>query len=304
MKKIKSLLAVLLALTFIACLSAGVFAAPVEPTKPSSLTLHYKQGETYYSGTEIKIYRVAEVFPDGTYALCGDFKNYPVNIYGITAQSEWRGVTTALAAYVAADSLSPTHVGTTDENGVVKFSDILPGMYLTLAVRVETDKEIAIFENFLTVIPAPSESGEHNYDVTAYPKCEKYTPKPDPIEYKVVKNWQDNGQSENRPEYIEVDIIRNGEIQHSVRISAQNNWAYKWTAEDDGSEWQAVERNVPEGYTVSVAKDANTIIITNIYDYNDDPPPTGDTTVIWHYVLIMCVAGLVLIMIAARRKKA
>jgi len=254
--------------------------------------------------TEIKTYRVAEVFTDGTYALCGDFKDYPVNIYGITSQSEWRGVTAALASYVAADNISPTRTGATDENGIVKFSDILPGMYLTLSVRIETDRDIAVFESFLTVIPAPDNSGEHNYDVTAYPKCEKYTPKPDPIEYTVVKNWKDNGYTEKRPDHIDVDVIKNGEVQYGVRLSAENNWSYKWTAEDDGSEWQAIERNVPTGYSVSVTNDGKTIIITNIYDYNEDGPATGDTTVIWHYVLILCLSGAVLIIIAAWRKRA
>lgn len=304
MKKIKSLITALLIVLIVISSCVNAFAVAIEPTKESSLTLQYKQGETYYSGIEIKIYRVAEVFADGTYSLCGDFKNYPVNIHGIISQGEWRGVTTALASYVSADSIAPTRVGHTDESGTVKFSDILPGMYLTLSVRVETNKEIAIFESFLTVIPAPSDSGEHNYDVTAYPKCEKFTPKPDPIEYKVVKQWQDNGYSEKRPDFIEADIIKNGEVQYGVRLSSENNWSYKWTAEDDGSEWQAVERNIPEGYSVSVVKDGDTITITNIYEHNEDVPPTGDTTVIWHYILILCLSGAVLIVIAAWRKRA
>ncbi|MBR5774276.1 MAG: Cna B-type domain-containing protein [Clostridia bacterium] len=305
MKRIKKLLVALLAAAlFVALIGASVSALAIEPMRKSSLTLQYKHGEVFFEGAEIKTYRVAEVFADGTFALCGDFADYPINIYGITSQAQWRGVTSALAAYATADGISPTRTSVTDETGTVSFTDILPGMYLTLSVHVETGKEIAIFESFLTVIPAQSESGEHNYDVTAYPKCEKYTPKPDPIEYKVVKQWQDNGYDEKRPEYVEVDIIKNGEIQHSVKLSADNNWSYGWSAEDDGGEWQAVERNIPSDYTVSIVKNGNIITITNIFENPSDPPPTGDTTVIWHYVLILCLSGAVLIVIATWRKRA
>ena len=305
MKRIKKLLVALLAAAlFVALIGASVSALAIEPMRKSSLTLQYKHGEVFFEGAEIKTYRVAEVFADGTFALCGDFADYPINIYGITSQAQWRGVTSALAAYATTDGISPTRTSVTDETGTVSFTDILPGMYLTLSVHVETGKDIAIFESFLTVIPAQSESGEHNYDVTAYPKCEKYTPKPDPIEYKVVKQWQDNGYDEKRPEYVEVDIIKNGEIQHSVKLSADNNWSYGWSAEDDGGEWQAVERNIPSDYTVSIVKNGNIITITNIFENPSDPPPTGDTTVIWHYVLILCLSGAVLIVIATWRKRA
>ena len=304
MKKFTNALSVFLALIVALCLGANAFAVAIEPARKSSLTLQYKQGETCFGGVEIKTYRVAEVFEDGTYALCGDFADYPINIYGITSQTEWRGVTSALASYAVADSLSPTRIGTTDDSGMVKFSDILPGMYLTLSVRIETQEEIAIFESFLTVIPSPSDSREHNYDVTAYPKCEKYTPKPDPIEYKVVKQWQDNGHTEKRPDYIEVDIIKNGEIQYTERLSSSDNWSYSWQAEDDGSEWQAIERNIPSDYTVSIVKNGNIITITNICEAPVNPPPTGDTTVIWHYVLILCLSGAVILVFAACRKRA
>lgn len=302
MKRI--IISVLVAAFLVTCLGISATATAINPMQKSSLTLQYKQGDKLFSDAEIKIYRVAEVFEDGTFALCGDFADYPINIYGITSQTEWRGVTTALASYVSADGISPTRTGITDETGTVQFSDILPGMYLTLSVRIETGEEIAVFESFLTAVPSISDDAEHNYDVTAYPKCETYTPKPTPIEYKVVKQWQDNGYSEKRPDFIEVDIFKNGELQYTQTLSPSNNWSFSWIAEDDGSQWHAVERNVPEDYTVSIAANGNIITITNICDNPGDSPSTGDTTVIWHYVLILCLSGALLIVAAAWRKRA
>lgn len=302
MKRI--ILSVLAAVIFVVCLGINVSAVAINPTQSSSLTLQYKHNEQRFGGIEIKTYRVAEVFEDGTFALCGDFVQYPINIYGITSQSQWRGVTDALASYAAADGITPTRVAITDESGIVQFSDILPGMYMTTSVTADADGDIAVFESFLTVIPSTNDSGEHNYDVTAYPKCEKYTPKPTTIEYKVVKQWQDNGYNEKRPDHIDIDIIKNGEVQYSQRLSSDNNWSYSWEAEDDGSQWQAVERNVPADYTVTIVKSGSIITITNICDHTDNPPPTGNTTVIWHYVLILCLSGALLIVLAAWRKRA
>ncbi len=300
----KLLVAMLAAVILVASFGVAVSAEAINPSEKSSLTIQYKYGENFFEGVSVTTYRVAEIFPDGTFDLCGGFAGYPINIYGITSQNEWRGVISALASYAVADALSPTAVAVTDENGIVKFEDLLPGMYLTLSVRVETDREIVLFESFLTLIPATDDSGEHNYNVTAYPKCEKYEPKPEPIEYKVVKQWQDNGENEKRPEFVMVDIFRNGEIRYSEKLSADNNWCFNWVADDDGSEWQAVEREIPEEYTVSIVKDGNIITITNIRTTPVKPPPTGDTTVIWHYVLIMCLSGFVILLFATWRKRA
>ena len=75
-------------------------------------------------------------------------------------------------------------------------------------------------------------------------------------------------------------------------LSEKNQWSYTWNAKE-GSSWTAAERNIPEGYTVTVGKRENTIILTNtlipedpIEDPSDENPenpdditdvPSGDT---------------------------
>ena len=275
----------------------------INPENPSSLTLYYQYEGTVFQNLEIKTYRVAEVNTVGVYTLTGEFSNYPISLEGIKSQLEWRYIASTLAAYAIADGLEPYKRGITDENGSVKFSDILPGLYLTLSVSVKNGERVVIFENFMTVIPREDENGGYDYDGVAYPKYSSYVPEPQESEYKIVKHWKDSGYEENRPEYIEVDILKDGELWKTQRLSADNNWSYSWKAPDKKNNWTAVERNVPEGYTVSFVNEGYTLILTNIYESGEKPPVTGEILVVWPYILGMGISGGVITLLAFWRKR-
>lgn len=224
MKRIQMFLTLSL-LLMAAVLCAGTVSAAWNPEQPSSLTLQYVHDGQGQAGLGITTYRIAELLPDGTYALTGAFAEYPVNITGVTSQAEWREIAAALAAYAAADGIRPTGTGTTEEAGTVIFEDILPGMYLTLSVKTDAVR----FETFLTAVPRPTEDGAYWYDVTAIPKYEPIptTPSPEPVEYSVVKLWKDTGYTEYRPESITVDILKDGKFHESQELSSENNWSYR-----------------------------------------------------------------------------
>lgn len=277
---------------------------PIDPLKDSSLTIYYQHNDSTYEGLTVQSYRIAEVFADGTYALTGDFKDYPVSIYGVTSQAEWKLIASTLEAYAIADQLEPTVTGLTDAQGRVAFTNILPGMYLTLATKVERETDITLFESFLTVVPYPAEDGNHDYDVEAYPKCESFTPTPQEKEHKVIKQWKDSGYTEKRPESVTVDIFKNGVLESTQQLTSENNWCYIWKAPDDGADWTAVEREIPEDYTVTVVENGDTIVITNVYEHTPPPPPvTGDTTVLWPWVLALCISGAIMTVLATWRKR-
>lgn len=272
---------------------------PVDPQHPSSITLQYGVPDV-----EIRIYRVAEAAADGTYTLCGAFRNYPVNIYGVTTQAEWKTIADTLAAYAAADEVAPTAVQVTDASGTVRFSGLLPGLYLTQAVQVKTQTGVRTYGRFLTAVPAQDADGGLRYDVTATPKYEFRDTQPDWVQYKVVKQWKDGG-SAARPRSILVEIYKDGELQTKQTLSSANNWSYRWTAPADGASWQVVERSVPSGYTVATTVKDTTIVITNTRQTDEPPKPpkTGGTFAPEPYILAMCAAGAVLLVIAARRKR-
>ena len=276
---------------------------PIDPYRPSSLTLQYARNGSCFAGLEIRSYRIASVQENGTYTLTGAFGEYPVKIYEVTSQAEWKKIASTLAAYAEADQLQPDCIAVTDANGMVSFTDILPGMYLTMSVTAAGTQEITVFENFLTVVPYPSEDGNHKYDVWAYPKCDSYVPTGDK-EYKVVKLWKDSGYEEFRPDSVTVDILRNGVLYASEVLSSDNNWAYRWRSADDGSIWQVIERGIPAEYTVAVSREQDTFVIENSIIYEiPEAPQTGETTVLWIWQLAMGLSGGILLVLAAWRKK-
>ena len=82
-----------------------------------------------------------------------------------------------------------------------------------------------------------------------------------------------------------------------VTLSSENNWSYSWTVPDDGAVWQIVERNVPEDYSVTIERKGNTFIAVNAYDGEEPPPETGDTGNIYLYVILICIAGVLLLVL-------
>ena len=121
----------------------------------------------------------------------------------------------------------------------------------------------------------------------------------------MLKLWKDEGHENSRPESIEVEIFRNGESYEIVTLSQENNWTYRWTAPADGAQWMVVERNIPEGYTVTVESRSTTFILTNSIpkDPTPDTPQTGDSTNILSAVVLLNLSGMGLILLGIFRKR-
>ena len=75
--------------------------------------------------------------------------------------------------------------------------------------------------------------------------------------------WDDDGNEASRPNYIVVQLLGNGEVVDTVVLSEQNNWEYTWEELDETVLWQVVERNVSDGYTVTVVQEGITFVVTN-----------------------------------------
>ena len=278
----------------------------VDVARKCSLALEYSRDGLGFSGLEIRIFRVAEMYEDGTYALVAPYSGFPVTIHGIRSQQEWREAANTLAAYIGSRQVPATKQAFTDESGKVAFSDLTTGIYLVMGVTAETEKATYTFENFCVFLPRPSSDGRMEYALEAKPKSE-YKPKPEEIkeiELKVTKLWKDTGYKSKRPKSVKVDILKDGVVQETVTLNSANNWTYTWKAPEDDSVWSAVEKDVPDAYKVTIDPKGTTITITNTRSSSGgDPPKTGDTFALRPWVMTMSLSGIALAVLGVLGKR-
>lgn len=291
----------LLAALLCLLLSVQVFAAETPDTERAcSLTLHYTQSGAGLPGLEIAAWRVGDVYADGTYALTVP---YSVEIQGITSETEWRDTAATLSAYLTADAVAPACTATTDETGTALFSDLPVGLYLIRGLTAATEAGTCMFDDFLMFLPR-NVGGSYAYDVEAVPKYASFVPTPEELEYSLLKLWKDAGAAAVRPDKVYVDILRDGQLWESVTLSAENSWHYSWKA-PAGHDFAVVERQVPEGYTVTVSETETAFVLTNTAPPDTDNPQTGDTAPVLLYIILLSLSGLALVLLgvwALRRK--
>lgn len=263
-----------------------------------SLTLRYAQNTVGFEGQEISLYRVADIAAGGKITATAPFDAYPIEFNGISSQQEWQTVAETLEAYIVADRLQPGAVGTTDDAGTVVFAGLDAGVYFVRSVVAENDSGTYLFDEFLMFLPALQEDGTCLNNVEASPKCGSFVPAE---EYKVVKLWKDSGSGDQRPDCVTVDIFRNGVLYEQQTLSAENNWTYTWRASGDRAVWTVVERNVPDDYRVSLNVTGNVFQLTNVSTTPPLVPPTGDTSSLGFYVILLAVSGLSLVLLSSRR---
>lgn len=82
-------------------------------------------------------------------------------------------------------------------------------------------------------------------------------------ELKVIKVWDDNGNTELRPSSVVVELLAGNKVFDTVTLNELNNWQHRWTGLDVSERWSVREKYVPDGYTDSVTRSGDTFIITN-----------------------------------------
>jgi hypothetical protein len=278
---------------------------PIITEKACSLTLSYTCEDTAFSGVEVKLYRIAEVSADFQYTLTQPFEDSGLILNDIQTSGEWNVLRSTLEAYILANNLAPEFTSVTNSDGQASFDALKTGMYLAI---VSQDVRYQ-FDSALIPLPGLGADGRWQYQASVNAKGEALPPiEPDEeVELNVLKLWKDDNRKD-RPKSVEVEIFCNGTSYKTVILSEENHWAYTWAVKADGSDWRVVERNVPEGYAVTVEKRQATFVLTNTWTPTEpnDPgkfPQTGDTMNILPYVLMMVSAGVLLIILGTVGKK-
>ena len=312
----KKLLPLLLCAALLAACTGAVCAAntadasePVDVTRTDcTLTVSYAAAASCGVTLDVKLHQISLLSADIQYTLCSPYP--PVELNDLTTQVEWAAVCDTLTAYISADRIEPLQTVRTDALGQAHFSGLCPGLYYVEGCTFVSGRTTYTYAPFLVTVPELQPDGTWNYDALAVPKHTETSdpmpgpepePKPDEKEYTVVKVWK-TASGASHAESVEIELYRDGTLAQTLTLSAENNWTYTWT-DDTDAVWLAVERNVPDGCTVSVSGERVITIVNSVNDevptpVTPDLPYTGDTQTILPYVLLLAAGGIGLIVLA------
>lgn len=316
-------------LAAVLCLLTSVAqaAGSIDLTRKPTLTLTYRDGKTALSGAKFSIYRVADADETGELTVRSEFDEFDLDIRGKNDR-RWREMAQTLESYVLRRELTPTDSGKTDKTGMLTFptqgKTLAAGLYLVIGERHTQGGNDYDAEPFFVLLPTQDlENNEWVYDVSANVKFGK-TPVPDDgdtVTRKVLKVWDDDGAKDSRPLEITVELLRNGKVYDTVKLSEKNNWRYTWLDLDADARWSVTEKTV-SGYTVSITREGITFVVTNTKkpDRTDTPdtpvkpsnpakpsspakPTLPQTGAVWWHVEALALSGLVFLILGALDRK-
>ena len=265
----------------------------------------------------------------GEFTLTGDFKDDPVRLDDRSSDG-WRALAETLRAFVLRDSRKPLDTGVTGSTGLLTFPNrqktLRPGLYLLLGESFVSGGYSYTVEPSLICLPCADEtSNTWDYDAALAPKHDREplppAPSDDTVERKVLKVWDDDGAEDSRPQEITVELLRNGKVYDTVKLSEKNNWRYTWLDLDADARWSVTEKTV-SGYTVSITREGITFVVTNTKkpDRTDTPdtpvkpsnpskpsspakPTLPQTGAVWWHVEALALSGLVFLILGALDRK-
>ena len=279
---------------------------PISTEQNCSLTISYCSNGIAFSALPVRLYKIADVSADYQYTLTPSFAASNLILNGIQTVGEWNIIRVTLESFILANEVAADLNTVTDLEGKASFDALKPGLYLAIAERAIQDETTYVFGSALIALPGLGTDGLWQYQVDVTAKSEMIPPseEDEKIELKVLKLWKGDNGSHARPATIEVEIFRNGTSYQTVTLSEENHWTYTWSAEDDGSDWKVVERNIPTGYTMTVEERETAFVLTNTFDHDvPKPPETGDTANIMLWVILMIVSGSSLIIFGITGKR-
>ncbi len=287
----------IVALVCLLCLSLPVYARTlVDIEKECGISVQY-----HVENAEFLLYKVADVTETYRFPVTEEFASYEIDFDALDSE-QWKNMAETLAGYVERDALEPIDIGITDEQGRVTFENVSVGVYLVVGRQVKDDDFIYRCKPFLAFVPLEMEDGTWNYKPESSPK-----PSEDPIELidlSVIKVWKDEGMEDSRPKEIIVQLLKDGEIVDEIALNPENNWRFIWQDLSSEFTWQAVEKEVPKGYTVESIKEGNVLQIINSKEGKPEKPTVlPQTGQLWWPVPVLAFVGLLFLVIGFVRRK-
>lgn len=226
------------------------------------------------AGIEISLYHVGETISDEGIAWLPAYEQYQVASDADSIQE----TAPTLADYISRDGIKPDSSATTSQSGQASFNSLDQGVYLLIGKSFSSGSKRYDPVPALVAVPQWSETnGDWITDIQVELKSEVTDipsgPSGNTTSVTVEKVWQGNGA--DRPTSVEVQLLKDGKPEATVTLSEQNGWEHRWTGLSCSHTWTVAERNVPNGYTVSVERDGRQFTITN--EAGEEIPPEDPT---------------------------
>lgn len=301
LKKICSVFVCVIILTLCA-------VAPVS-AENMSVSLIFQCEKKPVAGCEFRLYKIM----DSRGKPADEFADYAID-FDFGDSDTLASAAETLTYYIGRDKIKPDAAKKTNSDGYVRFDVYDEGIYLLTGDSVTIDGVTYTPESILFSMPSQGADGEEICNLELKPKYDKEQQK-DKVNKKVLKTWKnDSGQA--RPDSITVELLCDGEVYDTVVLSADNLWRYEWTELDGGKRWTLTEKDVPEGYNVSISLEGITYHVVN-KGSTPPPPPDEPTTegdkdkediipetgVLWWPVPYIACLGLLLVIIGYVRKQ-
>lgn len=138
------------------------------------VSFYIRETKEPLAGADFRLYQVAAGSADD-YKLTGAFNRFSENLSWHNADEQEKLIA-ALSSYIAAENVSPIQTGTTDADGRLTFSGLLPGLYLALGDPLTVDGTTYTAEPVLIWLPSVAENGISRKSVVVEPKPDKEKP--------------------------------------------------------------------------------------------------------------------------------
>lgn len=261
-------------------LIGSVFASNATAASPADVIIQFTSdtGDAF-SGVSFSVYRVAASNINNEFKLCEPFSSYPIAVPSSNKAALWEDFAITIKGYISRDAIAETAKGITGSDGIVVFSPETapwqPGIYLVLGASITIDS------NIITPQPAFFQvTGDEVQPLLVEPKYSN-TPTdsehPKLVNVTAIKKWEGTGL-EPFPRFVDVQLLKNGTVWDTVRLSADNEWTYCWKGLSVSAVWDVVELTQFDEYTVSIRQDGHKFTITNkqkptIPEETPTPPP-------------------------------
>lgn len=191
---------------------------------------------------EVSLYHAAQK-QNGSYVPTEQFKNGSIQLDN-SQNSHSSDLAGTLYSYVRRQNLKPVRTIMLDESGQGQVENLDHGLYLVTSPVYDAGG-IQYFVNPTTVELNPGDDLMMRLKLQLYLIADEFI--------SIEKVWKDeNGKTMPAPQNeVNAELLRDGVVMDTVSLNGSNGWKKTWNISEE-DHWTVMEKNVPEGYRLTI----------------------------------------------------